>query len=124
MSSMSQRETQIVLAEMDRDTKLRLAAFVCLYAWADKAIHANERKLLQKLVVELQLPPQDVAKAEGWTRTPPPLENARIESVPVELRAAFLEQASRVIASDGKLDPVEIAALDKLKKAVSVGATR
>src|SRR5688500_3517339 len=93
MSASGSPAPSVDIAQIDRETKMRLAGFVCLYAWADKQIHPTERKMLQKLVTSLRLSPTDAAKVEGWLQTPPPLEYSRVDAIPPALRAQFLEHA-------------------------------
>jgi uncharacterized tellurite resistance protein B-like protein len=101
---------------LTRDQKLQLAAFVCWYAWADKVIQPQERRVIDHLIAQLGLTGPDALKVQGWLTTPPPMEAADPAKVPPELRKRFVEEAERVVVADGKLTKEELHAVQKLKK--------
>ncbi len=103
-------------ADLDRDQKLRLAAFVCWYAWADRQIQAGERKFLNGLTQRLGLSGPDAVKVQGWLTTPPPVELSDPGRIPADLKKRFVEEAEKVVVADGRLEPAEQSAIQKLTK--------
>lgn len=107
-----------IAGDLDRELKLRLAAFVCWYAWADRLIQPGERKFLNGLVQRLGLTGPDVVKVQGWLTTPPPAELGDPAKIPPEMRKRFVDEAEKVVVADGKLEPAEQSAIQKLRKAL------
>ena len=96
-----------MLDELSHDERLRLARFVCTFAWADLAVAPEERAFIGRLIRELDLDDEGRAEIESYLTSPPPAELIDPTDVPVEHRRVFLEMAGQVVKVDGEIDERE-----------------
>jgi uncharacterized tellurite resistance protein B-like protein len=88
--------------ELSRDERMLLLEVACSFAWADRSVHPEERRLIQHLADRLGLAPRDQLQVEAWLDEAPTgdVDAARI---PREHRARFVQAAESVIAVDGEI---------------------
>ncbi|MBW2495090.1 MAG: TerB family tellurite resistance protein [Deltaproteobacteria bacterium] len=93
--------------QLDREDRLRLVKFVCSFAWADLAIHPEERAFVDHIVQSLKLSDEDQSKVAGWLAVPPNPESIDPMRIPLAQRQLFLDSIEGVIAADGQVSPEE-----------------
>ncbi len=101
---------------LERETRLRLCAFACAFAWADLAVQPEERAHLMDLMERLHLAEADRAMVHGWLRSPPAPDLVDPNLVPHDQRTLFLTEAEDVVRADGVVKPEEDDAIVLLKR--------
>ncbi len=96
-----------MLTDLSHEERLRLARFVCTFAWADLEVAPEERAFIARLVQELDLDEEGREEIEGYLKSPPPAELIDPTDVPPEHRRVFLEMAGSVVKVDGEIDERE-----------------
>jgi uncharacterized tellurite resistance protein B-like protein len=104
-----------MLKNLSREERLQLMRFVCSFAWADLEIKSKERALVRKMILELDLVPEDVKKVEQWLKVPPRAEDVDPNNIPRAHRKMFLDAARRMIDADGNVDPEEAESFSLLE---------
>lgn len=101
---------------LPRETRLQLVHFLCVFAWIDLRVGRRERRYILDLCRLLELDAEERIRVEGWLERPPE-EDALSDpqSVPSSYRELFLDEVSRLIASDETLDVEEVDAMRTLR---------
>lgn len=101
---------------LDREDRLRLMRFICSFAWADLEVQQEERTFVTKLIHQLDLDEEEVAKVEGWLKVPPTADELDPAEIPRKHRQLFLDTARAMIVADGKIDADEAVNFDLLEQ--------
>jgi tellurite resistance protein len=101
---------------LDPETRLKLCAFACAFAWADFTVQPEEREHLARLVKRLKLDEDERRKVEAWLKSPPPLDDLDPQGIPQAKRALFLKEAEDVIRADGVVQPEEEDSIKVLRR--------
>jgi uncharacterized membrane protein YebE (DUF533 family) len=89
-----------MLKDLPSEDRLRLARFVCAFAWADLKLQDEERHYVQKLMSRLGLSSDEQSQVASWLQHPPAPEEVDPNSIPTEHRQLFLDEVRGLIASD------------------------
>jgi uncharacterized tellurite resistance protein B-like protein len=96
------------LAPLGREARMRLMRLVCSFAWADREVHADERRFVARLVERLALDAEERSRVEAWLAAPPPPKDVDASAVPHEHRLLFVEAIAALLLADGELAAEEI----------------
>jgi hypothetical protein len=102
-----------MLDALNAAERLLLLQFLCSFAWVDGEVSDAERRFVRRLVERSNLAPDDVKEVESWLLMQPAAPD--ITSVPARHRRAFVESVRALIFMDGKVDPAEQEAFDRLR---------
>ncbi len=107
MAASESKTRQAPLADLSREERLLLMAFVCSFAWADLEVKPEERDLVAKLIRRLELDDDDAEQVNQWLDTPPPLDDLDPARVPRAHRVKFLRAVESMVTVDGEVSPEE-----------------
>ncbi len=96
------------LTSLDHEQRMRLMRLVCSFAWADRVVQRKEKRFIGRLILRLELDPDERRQAEAWLEKPPPVEELDLERVPHEHRVLFVESVAALLLADGDLAPEEL----------------
>src|SRR6187551_1644347 len=105
--------------QLSRDDRMLLLRFVCAFAWTDLAIHAGERKFVERLIERMQLSSEDRAEAMAYLHVAPSPEATNPKLVPPQHRQMFIDSVRALIYADGEVDAEERERFERLKAALS-----
>jgi hypothetical protein len=87
---------------------MRLMRLVCSFAWADRVVQPEEKGFIARLILRLELDPDERRQVEAWLEKPPSVETFDPERVPHEHRVLFVESVAALLLADGDLAPEEL----------------
>ena len=90
------------------EERLRLLRIVCSFAWSDLEVSPSERAMIGGLVRGLELPPEEVAKVDGWLDHPPRARDLDPQEIPREHAELLLEAVRAIIRADGVVKEEEV----------------
>ena len=111
----------MTLADLDVESRMRLVAFLCAFAWTDLEVKASERAFVLRILDRFMLDPSEREQAEVWLRLPPRPEQLDPTDIPVAQRQVFLSQAAQLMAIDGTVTPDERETLDLFERLLRAG---
>lgn len=97
-----------------REEQILIFKFLCVLAWADFKIHPAERKFIEELAQNFELPLDIHHMIKGWLQHPPRPEEVDPYSIPQELLEILLEQSSQLAKSDGSIVMEELEIIELL----------
>ena len=100
-----------------RQRLLQLFHFMCAFAWADLEIQEEERAMIERLLLALELPPEDWAQVLQWLEHPPEPDAIDPYNIPIDFREQIYAAAKAVVLSDGEMAPSERDMLQLLRNA-------
>ena len=96
------------LTPLDHEQRMRLMRLVCSFAWADRVVQPEEKGFIARLILRLELDPDERRQVEAWLEKPPSVEKFDPERVPHEHRVLFVESVAALLLADGDLAPEEL----------------
>ncbi len=99
---------------MSTDDRLRVLRFAACFLWADLEIDPRERAFFVDLARELGVPDDAVDEIAAILESPPTGDAIDPTHVPLDLAPTVRDVALRAIASDGRIEPAEMALFDLL----------
>ena len=100
-----------------RQKLLQLFHFMCAFAWADLEIQQQERDMIERLLLALELLPEDWVTVLKWLEHPPEPDAIKPYNIPADFREQIYEAAKAVVLIDGKMEPKERDMLTLLRNA-------
>jgi uncharacterized tellurite resistance protein B-like protein len=98
--------------------RLELLKFLCAFAWVDLEVSEKERLFVQRILALANLDESATKQVEEWLHVAPSPGSLDPQNVPTAHRRLFVDAIRAVIFADGKIDPEERAALERLKSAL------
>jgi CRP-like cAMP-binding protein len=96
------------LTPLDHEQRMRLMRLVCSFAWADRVVQPEEKSFIARLILRLELGPDERRQVEAWLEKPPSVEHFDSERVPHQHRVLFVESVAALLLADGDLAPEEL----------------
>src|SRR5687768_2147209 len=105
-----------MLNTITKDDRMRLMRFVCTFAWADLEVQEAEREFIGRMILALQLDPDEAGRVMEWMEVPPSVDLVDPEDVPKHHKQLFLDAVQAVVERDGTILPSERESLDVLRQ--------
>jgi uncharacterized tellurite resistance protein B-like protein len=108
------------MQNLDSEQRLRLLKLVCTMAWADDEVQYDEKGFIAKLMFQLKMPAAEIRQVKQWLASPPE-DDVKVEDIPPEHRAMFLQVCHGVLSADGVVTDQEKQALARIEALLGGG---
>lgn len=102
------------LTPLPHEDRLSVLRFAAAFLWADLEIELSERSFFADLAHELGVPPGAWPEVAELLTSPPTPDDVDPTRVAPHLAPVVRDAALRAIASDGRVEPSEMALFDLL----------
>ena len=108
------------MQNLDSEQRLRLLKLVCIMAWADDEVQYDEKGFIAKLMFQIKMPAAEIRQVKQWLAERPE-DDVKLEDIPTEHRATFLQICQGVLSADGVVTDEEKQALARIESFLGGG---
>jgi uncharacterized tellurite resistance protein B-like protein len=107
------------LQELSSENRRSLLRFVCSFAWADLEVVDAERKMIGRLIDQMNLDEAETAEVKQWISRPPDPASIDPQQIPQEHRQLFLDTVTAMVLADGEIAEGEAENLELFRMLIA-----